>query len=437
MSEFLNIAVVGTGYVGLVAGACFAELGHRVTCVDNDPKKLEVLRGGGIPIYEPGLEEMVPRNVQAGRLTFTSDLAAAVQGSDVIFIAVGTPPGGDGSADLRAVTAVAEEIAGALNGYKVIVMKSTVPIGTGDRVKAIITSLSKEEFSVVSNPEFLREGVAVDDFMRPDRIVVGASEERAVDVMRKLYRPLTREGAKLMVMDIRSSEMTKYASNAMLATRISFVNEVSRLCDVVGADIENVRRGMGADTRIGEEFLRAGVGFGGSCFPKDVRALLQSAREYNVELGVVDAVFRANELQKQRMVDVIQGDFGESLAGRRFAMWGLAFKARTDDMREAPSITIARGLIAAGAEVVAYDPEAHETAHAVLGDTIQYAADAYAAVEGADALVLVTDWAAFTSPDWERVWALMREPNLYDGRNLWEPRELTAMGFRYRGIGRR
>ncbi|MCA9514810.1 MAG: UDP-glucose/GDP-mannose dehydrogenase family protein [Myxococcales bacterium] len=433
----MNVAVVGTGYVGLVAGACFAELGHRVTCVDNDPKKLEVLRGGGIPIYEPGLEEMVPRNVQAGRLTFTSDLAAAVQGSDVIFIAVGTPPGGDGSADLRAVTAVAEEIAGALNGYKVIVMKSTVPIGTGDRVKAIITSLSKEEFSVVSNPEFLREGVAVDDFMRPDRIVVGASEERAVDVMRKLYRPLTREGAKLMVMDIRSSEMTKYASNAMLATRISFVNEVSRLCDVVGADIENVRRGMGADTRIGEEFLRAGVGFGGSCFPKDVRALLQSAREYNVELGVVDAVFRANELQKQRMVDVIQGDFGESLAGRRFAMWGLAFKARTDDMREAPSITIARGLIAAGAEVVAYDPEAHETAHAVLGDTIQYAADAYAAVEGADALVLVTDWAAFTSPDWERVWALMREPNLYDGRNLWEPRELTAMGFRYRGIGRR
>lgn len=433
----MNVAVVGTGYVGLVAGACFAELGHRVVCVDNDAKKLELLRSGGIPIYEPGLEEMVPRNVQQGRLRFTSDLAAAVKESDVIFIAVGTPPGGDGSADLRAVTAVAEEIARALDGYKVVVMKSTVPIGTGDRVKAIITSLSKEDFSVVSNPEFLREGVAVDDFMHPDRIVVGASDDRAVDVMRKLYRPLTREGAKLMAMDIRSSEMTKYASNAMLATRISFVNEVSRLCDVVGADIENVRRGMGADSRIGTEFLRAGVGFGGSCFPKDVRALLQSAREYNVELGVVDAVFRANEIQKQRMVDIIQGDFGESLAGRRFALWGLAFKARTDDMREAPSITIARGLVAAGAEVVAYDPEAHATARAVLGDTVQYAADPYAAVEGADALVLVTDWAEFTSPDWERVWALMRAPNLYDGRNLWEPRELVAMGFRYRGIGRR
>ena len=304
-------------------------------------------------------------------------------------------------------------------------------------MRAIIASRSKEHFAVVSNPEFLREGVAVDDFMQPDRIVVGASDDQAVEVMRKLYRPLTRDGAKLLVMDVRSSEMTKYASNSMLATRISFMNEVANLCEIVGADVENVRRGMGADERIGPAFLKAGVGYGGSCFPKDVAALIQTGREYNAPLGILAAVTEVNERQKARLVDIVREDFGDDLSGRRFAMWGLAFKARTDDMREAPSITIAQGLVAAGATVVAYDPQARTTGREVLGDTITYADDPYSCLEGADALLLVTEWAEFTSPDWERVWATLGSHILYDGRNLWDPKELRSMGFTYRGIGRR
>jgi len=433
----MNVAVVGTGYVGLVAGTCFAELGHRVACVDNNQDKLATLRAGKIPIYEPGLEEMVPKNVQGGRLTFTDDLGAAVRDAEVVFIAVGTPPGEDGSADLQYVIAVAEAVADAMNGFKVVVMKSTVPIGTCDRVRAIIASRSKEHFAVVSNPEFLREGVAVGDFMRPDRIVVGASDERAVEVMRRLYRPLTADGAKFLLMDVRSSEMTKYASNAMLATRISFMNEISLLCEKVGADVENVRRGMGADDRIGPSFLKAGVGYGGSCFPKDVAALLQTAKEYTTELGILRATTAANETQKRRLVECVKEDFGEDLSGRRFGVWGLAFKPSTDDMREAPSEPIIEGLIAAGATVVAFDPAARHTAHVVFGDTITYAEDPYQAVEGVDALLLVTEWAEFTNPDWERIWALMKQHSIYDGRNLWEQRELAAQGFRYRGIGRR
>ncbi len=433
----MNVAVVGTGYVGLVAGTCFAELGHHVVCVDNNQDKLAKLRAGKLPIYEPGLEEMVPKNVARGRLSFTDDLAQAVRDSEVVFVAVGTPPGEDGSADLRFVVAVAEAIAEVIDGYKVVVMKSTVPIGTCDRVRAIIASRSKQEFAVVSNPEFLREGVAVGDFMRPDRIVVGASDERAVDVMRRLYRPLTADGAKFLVMDVRSSEMTKYASNSMLATRISFMNEIARLCERVGADVENVRRGMGADSRIGPAFLKAGLGYGGSCFPKDVSALLQTGREYGVELGLLHATVNANEVQKRKLVDVLKEDFGEDLKGRKIALWGLAFKPQTDDMREAPSIPICEGLIAAGAEVVAYDPAAHETARAEIGDSIRYAEDPYQALEGADALCLVTEWSEFTAPDWERVWALMRDHFVYDGRNLWEPKEISAQGFKYRGIGRR
>lgn len=433
----MNVAVIGTGYVGLVAGTCFAELGHRVVCIDNDQKKLAVLREGGIPIYEPGLEEMVPRNVAQGRLTFSDDLAAAVKKADVVFIAVGTPPGEDGSADLQYVEAVARAIADALEGFKVIVNKSTVPIGTGDRLREVISARTEHEFAIVSNPEFLREGVAVDDFMRPDRILIGASDERALDVMRKLYRPLTREGAKMLVMDVRSAEMTKYASNAMLATRISFMNEIANLCDLLGADVDNVRRAMGADTRIGPDFLRAGVGFGGSCFPKDVRAILQTAKENRASLDILDAVMSANARQKVRLVDLVKEDLGESLVGKRIAVWGLAFKPRTDDMREAPSIEIINGLLAAGAEVIAYDPEAHETSSVFFGDRITYAPDPYACLEGADALLLVTEWAEFTSPDWERVWAMMRNHALYDGRNLWDPRDMTANGFRYRGIGRR
>jgi UDPglucose 6-dehydrogenase len=433
----MNVAVVGTGYVGLVAGTCFAELGHRVVCVDNNVEKLATLRAGKLPIYEPGLEEMVPKNVARGRLAFTDDLAKAVRDSEVVFIAVGTPPGEDGSADLRYVIAVAEAIADALNGFKVVVMKSTVPIGTCDRVRAIIASRSTEHFAVVSNPEFLREGVAVPDFMRPDRIVVGASDERAVEVMRRLYRPLTADGAKFILMDVRSSEMTKYASNAMLATRISFMNEVASLCEKVGADVENVRRGMGADERIGPAFLKAGVGYGGSCFPKDVAALLQTAKEYTTPLGILTATTSANEKQKQKLVELAHEDFPEGLVGKKVALWGLAFKPQTDDMREAPSVPTARGLIAAGAEVVAYDPAAKHTAHEILGDTITYADDPYQAVEGADVLCLVTEWSEFTAPDWERVWALMRDHWVYDGRNLWEPREVVAQGFKYRGIGRR
>jgi len=340
----MNVAVIGTGYVGLVAGTCFAELGHRVVCVDNDPRKLSVLREGKIPIYEPGLEEMVPRNVAQGRLSFTDDLTGSVKKADVVFIAVGTPPGEDGSADLRYVIAVAEGIADALEGYKVIVNKSTVPIGTGDRLREVIAARTQHPFAIVSNPEFLREGVAVDDFLRPDRILIGASDEEAVSVMRKLYRPLTREGAKMLVMDIRSAEMTKYASNAMLATRISFMNEIANLCDLLGADVDNVRRAMGADTRIGPDFLRAGVGFGGSCFPKDVRAILQTAQENGSRLGILDAVMGANDAQKSRLVAMVKEDLGADLSGKRIALWGLAFKPRTDDMREAPSIPIVRGL---------------------------------------------------------------------------------------------
>ena len=433
----MNVAVVGTGYVGLVAGTCFAELGHRVVCVDNNQDKLATLRAGKLPIYEPGLEEMVPKNVGRGRLSFTDDLPKAVRDSEVVFIAVGTPPGEDGSADLRYVMAVAEAIAESLNGFKVVVMKSTVPIGTCDRIRAFIASKSKEHFAVVSNPEFLREGVAVPDFMRPDRIIVGALDERAVEVMRRLYRPLTADGAKFLLMDVRSSEMTKYASNSMLATRISFMNEIALLCEKVGADIENVRRGMGADARIGPHFLRAGVGYGGSCFPKDVAALLKTAEEYTTPLGILEATTRANESQKVRLVEMLKADLGDDLGGKRVALWGLAFKPQTDDMREAPSVPLALGLIAAGAEVVAYDPAARHTARQVLEERIRYTDDAYQAIEGADALCLITEWSEFTAPDWERVWALMRDHWVYDGRNHWEPKELVSLGFRYRGVGRR
>lgn len=433
----MNVAVVGTGYVGLVAGTCFAELGHKVVCVDNDQNKLAKLRAGKLPIYEPGLEEMVPRNVNRGRLVFTDDLAGAVKGAEVVFIAVGTPPGEDGSADLRYVLAVADAIGKALDGFKVVVMKSTVPIGTCDRIRGVIDGLTKEPFAVVSNPEFLREGVAVEDFMRPERIVVGTNDERAIDVMRRLYRPLTADGAKLLLMDVRSSEMTKYASNSMLATRISFMNEIANLCEKLGADVENVRRGMGSDSRIGPHFLKAGVGYGGSCFPKDVAALIQTARENGAEVGILRAAVETNERQKVKLVEVIKGDLGESLVGKKIALWGLAFKPQTDDMREAPSIPLCEALVAAGAEVVAYDPEARHTAKVELGDTIVYAEDPYKGLEGADALCLVTEWKEFTAPDWERVWALMRDHFVYDGRNLWEPREVVAQGFKYRGIGRR
>ena len=433
----MRVAVIGTGYVGLVAGTCLAELGHELTCVDNDAAKVDLLRSGGLPIYEPGLEDLVPKLVAAGRLSFTTDTARSVRSAEVVFVAVGTPPGEDGSADLRYVLAAAEAVADALDGYKVVVVKSTVPVGTNDRVRAVIASRSKEHFDVVSNPEFLREGVAVPDFLDPDRIVLGTTSPRAREVMEALYAPLTDKGAQLLVMDVRSAELTKYASNAMLATRISFMNEVANLCERVGADVEAVRRGMGSDSRIGPAFLRAGVGYGGSCFPKDVQALLRTAREYDSALNILDAVETTNAAQKHRLVEVILADLGPDLSGLRFAVWGLAFKPDTDDMREAPSITIIRGLVEAGATVVAYDPAAHETAHAVLGDLPTYAQDPYEAIEGADALLLLTEWKELVGADLDRVKALLASPRIYDGRNAWSPEELRAAGFTYRGIGRR
>ena len=435
--EPLRIAVIGTGYLGAVHAACMAYQGHHVVAVDSDAGKVASLAAGRPPFFEPGLEELLAEVAPTGRLTFTTDYALTA-GSDVFFLCVGTPQQRGGyAADTSYVYASARSVAPYLRSESLVVGKSTVPIGTCDKIRALIAKKSKEHFAVVSNPEFLREGVAVPDFMRPERIIVGASDERAVETMRRLYRPLTADGAKFLLMDIRSSEMTKYASNSMLATRISFMNEIAALCEKVGADVENVRRGMGADSRIGPQFLKAGVGYGGSCFPKDVAALLKTAEEYTTPLGILEATTRANEAQKVRLVDVVRGDLGDGLQGRRIALWGLAFKPQTDDMREAPSVPLALGLIEAGAEVVAYDPAARETAHQLLGDRIRYAEDPYQAIDGADALCLVTEWSEFTAPDWERVWALMRDHWVYDGRNLWEPRELVSQGFKYRGIGRR
>ncbi len=433
----MDVAVVGTGYVGLVAGTCLAELGHHVVCVDNNPDKVSMLKAGRLPIYEPGLAELVPSNVAAGRLVFTTELGPAVRAAEVVFIAVGTPPGPDGAANLDFVVAVAEGIAESLGEYKVVAVKSTVPIGTCEKVRAIIASRTKVHFDVVSNPEFLREGVAVPDFMQPDRVVVGCSTERSEQVMRRLYAPVLSDESPLMVMDVRSSELTKYASNAMLATRISFINEIANLCEHVGADVEHVRKGMGRDRRIGPAFLRAGVGYGGSCFPKDVKALIQTARAYDTELQVLDAVERVNAQQKHRLVDTLLADYGADLTGRTFAMWGLAFKPDTDDMREAPAVEIARGLVAAGARVVAFDPAARETARVELGDTITYADEMYACLDGADALLLVTEWEQFASPDWSDVASRLETPAVYDGRNIWDPAEVRSHGFTFRGVGRR
>ena len=432
-----RIAVVGTGYVGLVAGTCLAELGHAVVCVDKDSAKVELLNGGGLPIYEPGLGDLVPKNIAAGRLSFTEDLVGAVRDASVVFIAVGTPMSDDGAANLGAVFAVAGAVGDSLQSGKVVVVKSTVPVGTCDKVRDIIAGRTKQPFHVVSNPEFLREGVAVPDFLEPDRIVIGVSSPDAEAKMREVYAPLTDQGTPLIVMDPRSSEMTKYASNAMLATRISFMNEIAGLCERADADVESVRAGMGSDGRIGASFLRAGVGYGGSCFPKDLQALVYTAKQYDHDMQILDAVERVNKAQKSKLVELVKRDLGEDLSGRTFALWGLAFKPNTDDMREAPALVIAKGLMAAGASVVAYDPEARETAHAVLGDTIQYAKDPYACLEGASALLLVTEWEAFADPDWGRVAGLLADKRIYDGRNLWDPAVVREAGFTYAGIGRR
>jgi UDPglucose 6-dehydrogenase len=431
----VKIAVIGTGYVGLVTGTCLAETGHQVTCVDVDERKIAKLRAGGIPIYEPGLEELVKRNVRDGRLGFTTSTAEAVRDVDVAFIAVGTPPGETGEADLSYVLAAAEQIGRAIGRYTVIVNKSTVPVGSGDKVEEVVRRVTAVPFDVVSNPEFLKEGAAIDDFMRPDRIVVGVASGKARAVMADLYSPFVRTEQPILFMDRRSSELTKYAANAMLATRISFMNDVAGLCERLGADVDHVRRGMGSDKRIGYPFLFPGAGFGGSCFPKDVRALMTMARAVGLDFDLLRSVERVNERQKRSLLEKAQKQFG-SLQGLTFAVWGLAFKPKTDDMREAPAITIIEGLLGGGARVRAHDPVAAEVAAGVFGSRIEFCPDPYSAAEGADALVLVTEWNEFRQPDFARLKSIMRRPVLLDGRNVWDPVKVRELGFTYQGIGR-
>ncbi len=439
----MKVTAIGAGYVGLVTGACLAEMGNHVVCLDVDPRKIEMLQQGRLPIHEPGLEEIVHRNAAAGRLQFTTDPAAAIAHGTVLFIGVGTPPDEDGSADLQYVLAAARTIGRLMTDHKVVVDKSTVPVGTADKVRAAIAEeLAARgvavEFAVVSNPEFLKEGAAVEDFMRPDRIIVGSDDEGATLLMRALYAPFNRTRDRLLVMDLRSAEFTKYAANAMLATRISFMNELALLADKVGADIELVRQGIGSDPRIGWHFLYAGAGYGGSCFPKDVKALVRSGRESGVELLVLDAVEQANDRQKRVLYEKIVARFGIDLAGRRFAVWGLAFKPDTDDMREASSRVLIEALVAAGASVHAYDPVAMPEARRVFGDRpgLDFAPSAEAALEGADALVVVTEWKEFKSPSFDTIARLLKQPVVFDGRNLYDPLLMKAQGLEYHGIGR-
>ena len=431
----MKIAVVGTGYVGLVAGACFAENGNEVICVDKDPAKVRMLQRGHIPIYEPGLEELVRRNKSEKRLTFTTALARGVRQAQIVFIAVGTPTGEDGSADLQHVLGVAREIARSLDGYKVVVNKSTVPVGTAVKVRDVIRRETTHPFSVVSNPEFLKQGAAIDDFMKPDRVVIGAEDARAAELMKELYSPFTRTGAPIMMMDCASAELCKYAANAMLATRISFMNEVANVCEAVGANVDQVRRAVASDRRIGPSFLFPGVGYGGSCFPKDVKAMMRFAEDKAYDFKILRAVETVNEGQKRLLVTKMEEHF-KSLKGKRIGIWGLAFKPKTDDMREAPAVPLIQGLLAAGATVNAYDPEAMKVAKGIFGSKIQYADSSYAALTGADALAVITEWNEFREPDFSRMRKLMRQPLIFDGRNIYNPESLRALGFTYISMGR-
>jgi UDPglucose 6-dehydrogenase len=432
----VKLCVIGTGYVGLVAGTCFAEGGNDVICVDIDEAKIAQLRQGMVPIYEPGLEELIKRNVAEKRLAFSTDLAAAIRQSLICFIAVGTPSGSDGSADLHAVMRVAAEIAEAMDGYRVIVDKSTVPVGTAERVRQVIASRTRHEFDVVSNPEFLKEGAAIEDFMKPDRVVIGSDSEKAIELMKELYGPFVRNENPILVMGTASAEMTKYAANAMLAARISFMNEIANLCERVGADVSDVRRGIGSDRRIGHHFLFPGVGYGGSCFPKDVKAVIRTAIDQGLDFAMLRAVEAVNERQKQTVVDKVQRHFGEYLRGMKFAVWGLAFKPRTDDMREAPAVTAIDALLKAGAEVHAHDPEALGEARKIFGDRIQYHRVNYDALAGASALLIMTEWNEFRRPDFDRMRQLLKHPVIFDGRNLYEPVEMKQRGFTYYSVGR-
>ena len=433
----MNIAVVGTGYVGLVSGTCFAETGNNVICVDIDANKVERMRNGEVPIYEPGLELLFERNTKQGRLRFTTNLEEAIRNAEVIFLALPTPPGEDGSADLSYILGVASDLSHIIKDYKVIVDKSTVPVGTSEKVhEALAANLDTKLFDVVSNPEFLREGVAVDDFLKPDRVVIGTSSERAQDVMKQLYAPFVRQGNPIYFMDERSAEMTKYAANSYLATRISFMNEIANLCEKTGANVDNVRKGMGSDNRIGKRFLFPGVGYGGSCFPKDVQALGKTANKNGYEFKILNSVMEVNRLQKNILSEKIIKHYGGDLTGKTIAIWGLAFKPNTDDIREAPALYIINDLIKAGAKVVAYDPEAMDNVKAMYNGQINMAEDQYTALEGADCLAIITEWSVFRTPNFDRVTEAMKAKVIFDGRNLYDLDKMEKLGYHYDSIGR-
>ena len=432
----MKIAVVGTGYVGLVTGTCFSETGNKVTCVDIDKNKVDKLSNGQITIYEPGLEKIFLRNIKEGRLTFTTELEAAIEGAEIIFLALPTPPGADGSADLKYVLGVADHLGKILKDYKVIVNKSTVPVGTADKVSAAIAKNYKGAYDVVSNPEFLREGVAVDDFMKPDRVVVGTKSERAKKLMSDLYAPFVRQGNPVIFMDERSSELTKYAANSFLATKISFMNEVAQLCERMGADVDMVRRGIGSDDRIGKRFLFPGIGYGGSCFPKDVQALIMSSDEVKYDFEILKAVEKVNAHQKLHLVEKIKAHFKGDLKGKHIALWGLAFKPNTDDIREAPALSIIDALTTMGATIAAYDPEAMPNVKAQIGDKIKYATSQYEALSGADFLIIATEWSEFRTPDFERIEKEIKNKIIFDGRNLFEVSKMKELGYHYESIGR-
>ncbi|MHA8082348.1 UDP-glucose dehydrogenase family protein [Aquirufa sp. A-Brett2-15D] len=432
----MKIAVVGTGYVGLVTGTCFAETGNHVTCVDINEEKVKQMQAGIIPIYEPGLEDLFKRNTEEGRLDFTTSLKEGIAGAKVIFLALPTPPGADGSADLKYILQVADDLGPLLSDYAVIIDKSTVPVGTSEKVHAAIAKRAKVDFDVVSNPEFLREGVAVEDFMKPDRVVIGTQSERAKDLMSRLYAPLVRQGNPIIFMDERSAELTKYAANAFLATKITFMNEIANLCELVGANVDEVRKGIGTDSRIGKRFLFAGIGYGGSCFPKDVQALAKTSTENDYEFKILDSVMKVNENQKTKLIPQIQKHFTGDLQGKKIAMWGLAFKPYTDDIREAPSLYNIDALLELGASVSAYDPEAMGHVKNILGDKITFTKNPYEALEGADALLIVTEWPQFRTPDFDRMDSLLKNKVIFDGRNLYELNQMAELGYTYYSIGR-
>src|SRR5690554_1209102 len=430
-----NIAVVGTGYVGLVTGTCFAETGNNVICVDIDEDKVNRMKNGEVPIYEPHLDVLFERNIKQGRLKFTTDLASAIKDAEIIFLALPTPPGEDGSADLSYVLGVAKQLGELITEYKVIIDKSTVPVGTADKVTAVIRKETDIPFAVVSNPEFLREGFAVDDFMNPDRVIIGTEDEKAKIVMKELYQPFIRDGHPLIFMDEKSAELTKYAANAFLATKITFMNEVANFCEIVGADVDKVREGMGADTRIGHRFLYPGIGFGGSCFPKDVSALLKSGQEHNFNFSIIDAVLNVNSKQRIKLLDKVLDYFGD-IKGKKFALWGLAFKPDTDDIREAPALYLIDELINRGAEIVAFDPEAMENVKKQIGDKISYVENQYQALDRADALLIATEWSVFKNPDFSLIKSKLKTPLIFDGRNIFNLSDMQEKGVYYSSIGR-